>query len=130
MLDAHDIQHIKETREQITRHRLEDVILYKRVAGADDPFTGDPTYTEDAATAQGTWQSLISQSGGEGEIEFDGGVHVVTDDVILNLDIAIDVEGLHEVKRVSTGEQYTIKAIDQKGLGEPNRHYILLELVK
>lgn len=130
MLNDHDVQHIKETRKQITAHRLTDVVLYKRTEGPEDPFTGDPTYSETSDTVQGTWNSLISQSGGEGEIQFDNGVHVVTDDVILNLDIEIDVTGLSEVKHVSTGDHYVVKALDQKGLGGANRHYILLELVK
>lgn len=130
MLEPWDIAHIKATREEITRHRLEDIILYKRTAGAEDPFTGDPTYTETSETVQGTWQTLISQSGGEGEIQFENGVHVVTDDAIINLDISIDVAGVTKVVRARTGEQYVIKANDIKGIGEPNRHYILLELVK
>jgi hypothetical protein len=130
MLDAHDIQHIKETREQITAHRLVDVILYKQSQSGTDPFTGDPVYSDTTSPAQGTWKSLISQSGGEGEIEFDNGVHVVTDDVILNLDINVDITGLSKVKHVGTQNVYTIKASDPIGLGEPNRHYILLELIK
>jgi len=130
MLDEFDIQHIKATREQITAHRKEDILLFKRTASGTDPFTGDPKYTETSVTVQGTWKTLISQSGGEGEIQFDNGVHVVTDDVIMELDIAIDVTGLSKVQRVRTGEQYVIKAQDIIGLGEPNRHYILLELIK
>jgi hypothetical protein len=130
MLDEFDIQHIKENREQVTAHRKESIILTKRVESGTDPFTGDPTYAETQETVDGTWKVLISQSGGEGEIQFDNGVHVVTDDVIINLDIAIDVTGISKVQRVRTGEQYVIKAMDIKGLGEPNRHYILLELIK
>jgi hypothetical protein len=130
MLDAHDIQHIKENRAQITAHRKEQVILFKRVAGAEDPFTGDVTYTETQAIEEATWTALISQSGGEGEIQFDNGVHVVTDDAIINLDIEVDIGGLHKVERVRTGEQYVIKAKDIKGIGQPNRHFILLELIK
>jgi hypothetical protein len=130
MLDEFDIQHIKENRAQITAHRMEQMILYKRVAGAEDPFTGDPTYTEVTETVEGTWKTLVSNSGGEGEIEFENGVHVVTDDVIINLDIEVDIGGLQKVERVRTGEQYVIKAKDIKGIGQPNRHFILLELVK
>lgn len=130
MLTDHDIQHIKENRKQITKHRLTDVLLYKRTEGPVDPFTGDPTFEDTEEAAKGTWTSLISQSGGEGEIQFDNGVHVVTDDVIFNLDIEYDVEGLSEVTHVETGDTYAVKAIDQKGIGAANRHYILLELVK
>lgn len=130
MLDEHHIQLIKKNREQITRHRLEDVLLHKRVAGKKDPFTGDTKYTESKVPAEGTWKTLISQSGGEGEIQFDNGVHVVTDDVILDLDISVDFDGVTKVTRVRTGDVYTVKAHDIIGLGEPNRHYILLELVK
>lgn len=130
MLTEHDIQHIKENREQITRHRKEPVVLYKRSESGTDFFTGDPIYSESQETVEGTWKTLISQSGGEGEIEFNNGVHVVTDDVILNLDIEVDVTGLSEVERVRTGDRYTVKAMDMIGIGEPNRHYILLELIK
>lgn len=130
MLDEFDIQHIKETRREIMRHRLEDIVLFKREVSGTDPFTGDETYSETSTTVQGTWQSLISQSGGEGEIQFDDGVHVVTDDAIINLDIEIDITDVTEVTRVRTGEHYVIKAKDILGLGEPNRHFILLELVK
>jgi hypothetical protein len=130
MLDAHDIQHIKETREQITAHRKEQMILFKRVAGAEDPFTGDPTYTETQDIVEGTWKTLVSNSGGEGEIEFENGVHVITDDAIINLDIEVDIGGLQKVERVRTGEQYVIKAKDILGIGQPNRHFILLELIK
>jgi hypothetical protein len=130
MLDAHDIQHIKANREQITAHRKEQMILFKRVAGAEDPFTGDPTYTETQDIVEGTWKTLVSNSGGEGEIEFENGVHVITDDVIINLDIEVDIGGLQKVERVRTGEQYVVKAKDILGIGQPNRHFILLELIK
>ncbi len=130
MLEPWDIQHMKETRKEITRGREEDILLTKRVVIGKDPFTGDKKYREEARTVKGTWVSLISQSGGEGEIEFENGVHVVTDDAIINLDIEIDVDGVTKVTRVLTGEQYVIKAADIKGIGIPNRHYILLELIK
>lgn len=130
MLDEFDIQHIKETREQITANRKEPVILFKKVAGEEDPFTGDVTYTETQATEQATWKALVSNSGGEGEIQFENGVHVITDDAIINLNIEVDIGGLFKVERVRTGEQYVIKAKDILGVGEPNRHFILLELIK
>lgn len=130
MLEPWDIQHMKETRKEITRNREEDILLTKRVVIGTDPFTGDKKYREESETVKGTWVSLISQSGGEGEIEFENGVHVVTDDAIINLDIEIDVDGVSKVTRVLTGEQYVIKALDIKGIGVPNRHYILLELIK
>ena len=130
MLEPWDIQHMKDTRKEITRNREEDILLTKRVVIGTDPFTGDKKYREEARTVKGTWISLISQSGGEGEIEFENGVHVVTDDAIINLDIEIDVDGVTKVTRVLTGEQYVIKAADIKGIGVPNRHYILLELIK
>lgn len=130
MLDDFDIQHIKETRKEITRRRLEDILLYKRVANGTDPFTGDTKYTTTTETVQGTWKTLISQSGGEGEIQFENGVHVVTDDAIINLDISVDFAGVVKVERGRTGEQYVVKAHDILGIGEPNRHYILLELIK
>lgn len=130
MLEPWDIQHMKDTRKEITRNREEDILLTKRVVIGTDPFTGDKKYREEARTVKGTWISLISQSGGEGEIQFENGVHVVTDDAIINLDIEIDIEGVTKVTRVLTGEQYVIKAADIKGIGVPNRHYILLELIK
>lgn len=130
MLESWDIEHIRSNREEITRHRLEDIVLTKRVQHGTDPFTGDPTYTEATETVRGTWKTIISQSGGEGEIQFVGGVQVVTDDAIINLDISVDVSNVSKVTRPRTGEQYVIKAFDIVGLGEPNRHYILLELIK
>ena len=130
MLEPWDIQFMKDTRKEITRNREEDILLTKRVVIGKDPFTGDKKYREEARTVKGTWISLVSQSGGEGEIEFENGVHVVTDDAIINLDIEIDMEGVTKVTRVLTGEQYVIKAEDIKGIGVPNRHYILLELIK
>lgn len=129
MLETWDIQHMKDTREEMTRNRTEDIKLSKRVLVGTDPFTGGNKYSESSEVVRGTWISLISQSGGEGEIEFENGVHVVTDDAIINLDISIDIEGVTKVERVRTGEQYVIKASDIKGIGQPNRHYILLELI-
>lgn len=130
MLDDFDIKHIRENRADITRHRLEEIVLTRRVPGKKDPFTGDTNYTNVEETVMGTWKTLISQSGGEGEIQFDNGVHVVTDDAIIDLDISINVEGVTGVRRVRTGDKYVVKAMDLLGIGEPNRHYILLELVK
>ena len=59
MLDEFDIQHIKQNRRDITRHRLEDIRLTKEVAGRPDPFTGDATITEENFVVQGTWKTLI-----------------------------------------------------------------------
>lgn len=130
MLTEHDIQHIKETRREIVQMREEPIILHKQVQGAKDPFTGDYTHTTVTETVMGTWKTLVSNSGGEGEIQFQNGVHVVTDDAIINLDISIDVTGVTKVVRNLTGEEYVIKASDILGMGEPNRHFILLELIK
>lgn len=130
MLDAHDIEHIKQNREDIVRNRQEDVQLTKSTVSGKDPFTGDETYSESSEIVRGTWKTLISQSGGEGEVQFDNGVVAVTDDVILELDIEIDFEGVSKVTRLRNGDEYIVKAHDIIGLGEPNRHFILLELVK
>lgn len=130
MLEPWDIELIKQTRKEMTRHRLEDILLYKRTVIGTDPFTGDPKYGETTETVQGTWRTLISQSGGEGEIQYVNGVLAVTDDAIINLDIEVNVDDVTKVQRGRTGEQYVVKAKDLLGLGEMNRHYILLELIK
>ena len=123
MLTDFDIQHIKETRKEITKNRVEDILLGKRVVIGESPLTGDKTYAPVTETVQGTWKTLYSQSGGEGEIQY-------RDGAIIDLDIEIDIEGLERVTRVLTGEQYVVKATDILGLGDPNRHHILLELIK
>lgn len=130
MLNADDIQFIKDNRTQLTKERTESVDLTRQSEDGEDPLTGDTTYSESTETVEGTWKTLISQSGGEGEIRYVSGVKIETDDVILNLDISVDMSDVTKIRRVSTGDEYVIKAKDTKGLGEPNRHYILLELVK
>lgn len=130
MLTDRDIAWMKENRSQITNNRTEPFELTILVAGSTDPFTGDTTYTEDTQVIDGTWKSLISQSGGEGEIEYVNGVKVETDDVIVNFDISVDIENVSQIKRLLTGDEYVIKAKDMLGIGTPNRHFVLLELVK
>jgi hypothetical protein len=125
-----DIQMIKETRAHITQNRTESVAIRRQTVTGTDPFTGDPTYGEGEEIVEGTWKTLISQSGGEGEIEYVNGVKVETDDVIVNFDISVDMTDVSSIRRVRDDSEYTIKAKDVIGLGEPNRHFILLELIK
>lgn len=129
MLTKADIEFIKRNREEITRNRTVSVILYHSKIVGEDPFTGNPIYGEETELAESTWTSLTSQSGGEGELIYVNGVLAETDDVIANLDISYDISDVDTIVKEETGVKYRIKARDEIGLGENNRHYLLLKKV-
>lgn len=132
MLTDADIELIKRTRAEITQNRTDSVIIYQRQLTGEDPFTGDKTYEDIPTTVEATWTRLTSQSaGGAGDaIEYVNGVRVEPGNVIANFDIEdVDFEGVRDVMHVKSGERYTVKAYDTVGLGEDNRHYVLLERV-
>lgn len=130
MLTRADIEFIKRTRAEITQNRTVSVILvHEGVQVGEDPLTGDPVYKAVEEPAEGTWKSITSQSGGEGELIFVNGILAETDDVITNLDISYDMSDVDYVIHGDTEIKYRIKARDEIGLGEINRHYILLKKV-
>lgn len=130
MLNDKDIEFIKKNREQIREHRTEPFVIYAQVESGRDPFTDDVTYTEEEETVQGVDHVLYSMSGGEGEVAYLNGVEIETDDVIVEFDLSVDLSNVKQIKRVRDGKRYVIKAKDKLGLGEPNRHFVLLELTK
>lgn len=129
MLTKADIEFIKRNREQITRNRTVPVILWREEETGKDPFTGRPIYEEVPEEVEATWSSITSQSGGEGELIIVNGVQAETDDVIANIDIKHNIDGVTRITHGVTGVRYRIRARDQLGLGELNRHYLLLKKV-
>ena len=130
MLTKADIEFIKRNRAEITRNRTVSVkLIHENIVIGEDQFTGSPIYGTEEEIVDSTWTSLTSQSGGEGELVFVNGVQAETDDVIANIDIQYDLSDVKKIIHVDTDVEYRIKARDQIGLGENNRHYLLLKKV-
>lgn len=124
MLHEDDIQFIKDNRTQITQERLETMTLKVRSQGGTDAFTGDPIYTTNNNEVQGTVRDITSMSSGGNDIGYLDGVQVIAGDAIANFDIDVDLSNVKEVVR--RGEVYIIEAVDTIGLGEDNRHHVLM----
>lgn len=132
MLTDEDIDLIKETRKEVVHNRTEPVIAYHEVKGVEDPFTGTKTTEEVPEEVEVTWMSITSQSGtgGQGEFMYVNGVIAERDDAIIDVDISVNFSDVIKVKRVRTDEMFRVKSKDIKGLGEPNRYYVLLEKIQ
>lgn len=133
MLSKSDIDWIKSNREEITKNRTDELILYHEQEGTEtDPLTGDPIPGEPVEEViEGTFSRLTSQSaGGNGNgVTIVDGVEAEEGNAIINFDVNIDVSDVDKVKHVKSGELYSIKSRDKIGLGEVNRNYVLLERV-
>lgn len=129
MLTKSDIEFIKRNRTEITQNRTISVILLHETIVGEDDFTGSPIREQLPEEVEATWTPLTSQSGGDSELVFVNGVQAETDDVIVNIDISYDLSDVNKIIHKDTDSEYRIKARDKLGLGEPNRHYLLLEKV-
>lgn len=123
MLEAHDIEMIKETRGEIIQNRLEEITIAHKVAGFEDPFTGNPTTTTEMLTAYGTWTPMTGSGSGGTDYKFIDGVEVMEGDIIANFGIEYnlgDVKALYK-----EGQKYVVRAIEKLGLGNDNRYFVL-----
>lgn len=116
------------TRGEVTHLRLKPLTLIRTVVGEEDAYTGKPTTTKTPFEVLGTWMVLTGGGmGGGGEYEFVDGVKVNSGDVVANVSLDYDVTGVEEVVR--NGKRYSVRAIEQLGIGEYNRHFILLRSI-
>ena len=128
MLTTTDIDFMNGTRTEITTLRLKPLTLKRTVVGEDDPYTGNPIITYSTDEVLGTWMALTGGGmGGGGDYEFVDGVKVQSGDVVANVSIEYDVEGTTEVIR--NGKRYAVRAIEHLGIGEENRHFLLLRRI-
>ena len=126
MLTLSDIEFIKKNRAEVTQNRTDSVIIYHKQESVVDPFTGDSTFIEVPETVEATWQRYTSESPGTDDKRYVNGVVAEVGDVHANFDISIDLSDVNTVKHVPSGEIWRIRGIDEIGIGEPNRHYVLL----
>lgn len=129
MLTKADIEFIKQTRIEITQNRTNSVEIIHLVEGAEDPFTGDPAVTETPEVVEGTWRTYTSESPGSNDISYVNGVRVESGDCMAEFDLSVDLSDVRRVKLVRSGVTFDIQAKDKIGLGEINRHYVLLRKV-
>lgn len=129
MLTQADIEFIAKNRAEITQNRTDSVEIIHRIEGADDPYTGDPTVTEVPETVECTWRLWTSQSPGSNDVAYVNGVRVESGDAMANFDIAVNMSDVRRVKHLPTEDVYDVQAMDDIGLGDPNRHYVLLRKV-
>lgn len=126
MLTKSDIDLIKRTRAEVTANRTDSVILYQKQVVGEDPFTGDLKYEEVEVESECTFRRYTSKSPGTDDIKIVDGVKVEQGDAFAEFDISVDLSGVETIKHAPTGELWRVKGIDTIGLGEPNRHYVLL----
>lgn len=123
MLETHDIEMVKETRGEIVQNRLVEITVSQVVAGAEDPFTGSSTSTDELIPAYGTWTAMTGSGSLGADYKYIDGVEVVEGDIIANFDIAY---GFGDVKSLyKEGVKYVVRAVEKLGLGNDNRYFIL-----
>lgn len=128
MLNDNDVELIKATRKQITQHRLKPFTIVMTIDGAyEDPYTGNPVDAEVEFEVVGTWSPITGKGSGGVDLEYVGGVKIVTGDIVADIGIEYNLDGATHVIR--DGIRYVIQAIEKLGLGEDNRHFILMRRV-
>jgi hypothetical protein len=126
MLTKADIEFIKRNRAEIDMNRTNSVIIYHKREAYEDPFTGDIVYEEAPETVEAVWTRYTSESTGTDDRKYVNGVVAETGDVFANFPITVDLSDVETVKHVASDELWRIRGVDKIGLGEPNRHYVLL----
>jgi hypothetical protein len=126
MLTKADIEFIKRNRAEIDMNRTNSVIMYHKREAYEDPFTGDVVYEEVPETVEAVWTRYTSESTGTDDRRYVNGVVAEAGDVFANFPITVDLSDVETVKHVASDELWRIRGVDKIGLGEPNRHYVLL----
>jgi hypothetical protein len=126
MLTKADIEFIKRNRAEIDMNRTNSVIIYHKREAYEDPFTGDVVYEEVPETVEAVWTRYTSESTGTDDRKYVNGVVAETGDVFANFPITVDLSDVETVKHIASNELWRIRGVDKIGLGEPNRHYVLL----
>lgn len=127
MLNDMDVELIKATRADITQHRLKPFTLIMTIEGAEDPYTGNPIEAEVEMEVLGTWVPMTGSGSSGTDFEYVDGVKIITGDIIADVGIEYNLDGATHVVR--DGIRYVIRAIEKLGLGEDNRHFILMRRV-
>lgn len=123
MLETHDIEMIMETRGEIIQNRLEEIVIAQTITGEEDPFTGNPTTTEEMLTGYGTWSPMTGSGSGGTDYRYIDGVEVMEGDIIANFGIEYEIGDVKALYK--EGVKYVVRAVEKLGLGNDNRYFIL-----
>ena len=119
MLTEEDIEFIKANRSEILANRTEPVTLVHLVPGEKDPWTGESTGdTESPEIVEVVWKEYSTVANGDRDVI--GGVELMQNDIKVSIPSTatlVDVERI-----IRQGVAYELIAIDEKGLGDPNRY--------
>lgn len=117
MLSQSDIDWIRANRTEVTESRTELVDLIRTVSGTPDPYTGEVATTDSRETVSAVWKEYSTVANGDRDVI--GGVELRQDDVKVTFDADVDLTGVNTVER--GGVEFTIVAVDEKGIGGRNR---------
>lgn len=117
MLTEHDIEFIKNNRSEITANRTETITLVHVTKGESDPYTGESTETESREIVEAVWKEYSTVT--NGDLTVIGGVELRQDDVKVTFDSSVVLSDVKVIER--DGADFTIVAIDEKGIGVTNR---------
>lgn len=128
MLTPEDVQLIRDTREEVVQLRTKSFdIIRTNPNGAVDSFTGRVGTTEEQFTVRGTWTPFTGSGTSGTDFKYVDGVEVEAGDIKANVSIDYDIKGARFV--VKDGVRYAVKALEELGLGEDNRYFLLLRRV-
>lgn len=129
MLTKSDIEFIKKSRKEVIHNRTNSVEIIHRIKGEKNHFTGDYEYSEESEVVEATWRLWTSQSPGSNDVSYVNGVRVESGDAIAEFELDVFLDDVRRVTHLDSGHEYDIQARDKIGLGEINRHYVLLRRV-
>jgi hypothetical protein len=119
MLTEQDIAFIKSNRSEILANRTEPVKIIHIVPGAVDPWTGEPTGdTESPEIVEVVWKEYSTVANGDRDVI--GGVELMQNDIKITIPSTTTLGDVERIMR--QGVAYELIAIDEKGLGDPNRY--------
>jgi hypothetical protein len=119
MLTEQDIAFIKSNRSEILANRTEPVKIIHIVPGAVDPWTGEPTGdTESPEIVEVVWKEYSTVANGDRDVI--GGVELMQNDIKVTIPSTATLGDVERIIR--QGVVYSLIAIDEKGLGDPNRY--------
>ncbi|MBW3113490.1 hypothetical protein KYJ26_16675 [Bacillus sp. MCCB 382] len=119
MLTEQDIEFIKSNRSEILANRTEPVTLIHIVPGAEDPWTGESTGdTQSPEIVEVVWKEYSTVANGDRDVI--GGVELMQNDIKVTIPSTATLGDVERIIR--QGVAYELIAIDEKGLGDPNRY--------
>lgn len=127
MLNASDIEFMRQTRSELTANRTSTIIVKYMDVTERDPFTGEPTVESDVTRQV---DAVVTEISTGVDREINGGIEVQTGD----LNVSIPIEQIADIADKITAisydkKDYEILAMDKKGIGVRNRFEILARLI-